>query len=565
MINKILKLRHSVRGVLIFMTNHQKTALISVYDKNGIEKFAKELVDLGWKIVSSGGTAKHLVESGIPVTDVADITGMPAILSHRVATLHPKIHGGLLALDTPLHLAELEKWEIPWIDMVCVDFYPLEDEIKKDTATKESVIEKTDIGGPTMVRASAKGGRITICDPSDRMKVIEWLKGGEQDKENFLNNLRSKAEILISRYTAISGGYHSAGFYKGLTLERVAECAYGENAWQKPAYLNKRIGNSDVLALNEWKNIAGSAPSFNNWCDIDRMIQTITHIGAGFEKNFNKVPFVAIGVKHGNPCGASFADTKEEAVSKMLQGDLRAIFGGSIILNFPVDESVAEDLIHKHMKEGRRLLDVVCAPSFTEEAVEILSRKKGKCRLMVNPNIELAGLNSLDTHKRYRYVRGGFLEQPNYTFVPVVNNKDIVLAWAIGSTSNSNTISIVKDGRLVGNGVGQQDRVGAAKLALLRADDAETSIYALTQEYPASQRHHSQEHKIEADLSNAVAYSDSFFPFPDAVEVLIDRGIKTIFTTSGSVNDETIITLCKNKGVEFITLPDSEARGFHQH
>jgi phosphoribosylaminoimidazolecarboxamide formyltransferase/IMP cyclohydrolase len=239
-----------------------------------------------------------------------------------------------------------------------------------------------------------------------------------------------------------------------------------------------------------------------------------------------------------------------EAIDKMLQGDLRAIFGGSVMLNFNVDEKVAEELIHKFSPEGvRRLLDIVAAPSFSPEAIDILSRKKGKCRLLANPAILKAGLSSLDSAKRFRYVRGGFMEQPNYTFLPAIASatagvpentlRDIILAWAIGCTSNSNTITLVKDGQLLGNGVGQQDRVGAANLAILRAGDK--------------------------DLNGAVAYSDSFFPFPDAPEVLINRGIKTIFSTSGSVNDDKTIELCKAKNVNLILLPDSEGRGFYQH
>ena len=546
----------------------QKTALISVYNKTGIEKFAKELVDLGWKIISSGGTAKALIDAKIPVTDVAEITGMPAILSHRVATLHPKIHGGLLALNIPEHLAELEKYEIPWIDLVCADFYPLEEEIAKQTSFPlgrieeglKLVLEKTDIGGPTMIRSGAKGRRITICDIEDRIKVIEWLKAGEPEREEFLNKLAAKAEAVIARYCSLSGEFHSEGVYKGIFGKKNFECAYGENAYQKPASLYQNLNGNNNLAIHNWQLVAGSPMSYNNFCDLDRMMQTITHIGAGFEKNFGKVPNIAIGAKHGNACGASFSENEIEAIDKMLLGDLRAIFGGSIMLNFPVDEKIAEELIHKFCepKENpmRRLLDVVAAPFFTKEAIEILSRKKGKCRLLVNKNIEKAGLNSLDISKRFRYVRGGFLEQPNYTFVPELNPslflplsgeekiQNLILAWAIGSTSNSNTITLVKDGRLMGNGVGQQDRVGAAKLAILRADDANNS---------------------KADLENAVAYSDSFFPFPDAVEVLINRGIKTIFSTSGSINDEKIIELCKSKGVELIMLPDSEARGFYQH
>jgi phosphoribosylaminoimidazolecarboxamide formyltransferase/IMP cyclohydrolase len=291
------------------------------------------------------------------------------------------------------------------------------------------------------------------------------------------------------------------------------------------------------------------------------MMQTMTHIGAGFEKNFNQVPCVAIGAKHGNACGVGVDEKNElEAVDKMLVGDLRAIFGGSVMLNFPVNEKIAEELIHKFTAEGvRRLLDVVAAPSFTPEAIEILSRKKGKCRLLVNPAILKAGLSSLDSEKRFRYVRGGFLTQPNYTFVPELKNEEMVLAWAIGCTSNSNTITLVKDGRLYGNGVGQQDRVGAAKLAILRADDAavlNNLVVGAPLGAPTTK---------SADLENATAYSDSFFPFPDAVEVLINRGIKNIFSTSGSVNDEKIIELCKSKGVNLVLMPDAEARGFYQH
>lgn len=547
-------------------TNRQKVALISVYNKEGISDFAKSLVDLGWKIISSGGTAKHLKDAGIIVTDVEEITGMPAILSHRVVTLHPKIHGGLLALDTPEHQAELEKYGIPWIDMVCVDLYPLEEEISKSDATRASVIEKTDIGGPTMLRSAAKGGRIVVSNVDDRQKVLEWLKAGEPDRENFLNSLLAKTEIIIARYCLLSAKYHSDGGYRGLLGEKKIECAYGENAYQKPASLYKNLNKNygeDTLSIHNWQLVAGSPMSYNNICDVDRMMQTMTHIGAGFEKNFSKIPHIAIGAKHGNACGASFADIEMEAVDKMLQGDLRAIFGGSVMLNFKVDEKIAEELIHKFCPEGvRRLLDIIAAPEFTPEAIEILARKKGKCRILVNPHIQNAGINSLDATSRFRYVRGGFLTQPNYSFVPKLDpsrdlpfageegTRDVILAWAIGCTSNSNTITIVKDGRLYGNGVGQQDRVGAAKLAIFRADDAAKFANS----------------KIEkADLENATAYSDSFFPFPDAPETLIGRGIKTIFSTSGSVNDEKIIDLCKTKGVNLILLPDTEARGFYQH
>lgn len=535
-----------------------RTALISVYNKTGIIEFTRELISLDFKILASGGTARYLQDTGLPVEDVASLVGGSAILGHRVVTLSREVHAGLLAQDTPEDRSELKDLKIPFIDLVCSDLYPLEEEIASPNSTRESVIKKTDIGGPTMIRSGAKGGRITICDKEDRDKVLEWLKAGEPNRENFLNNLRAKAEAVISRYCAISAEYHSQGEYKSIFGRKVLECAYGENAYQKPASLYKRgvLDNEDKLATANWQLIAGSPMSYNNICDLDRMMQTMTHIGAGFEKNFGKVSNVALGVKHGNACGAGisqktvFGDFPEdgllgiEAVERMLMGDLRAIFGGSVMLNFPVDEKIAEELIHKYSEENRRLLDIVAAPSFSPEAIEILSRKKGKCRLLANPAILKAGLASLDNQKRFRYVRGGFLTQPNYTFVPEIKDKDVILAWAVGCTSNSNTITIVKDGRLMGNGVGQQDRVGAAKLAIFRADEANNG---------------------KANLTGATAYSDSFFPFPDAVEVLINRGIKTIFSTSGSVNDEKIIELCKAKGVSLIMFPDAEARGFYQH
>ena len=564
-----------------------RTALLSVYDKTGIADFARELVNLGWKIISSGGTAQHLKEAGIPITDVSEITGLPPILSHRVVTLHPKIHGGLLATDTPEHRAELEKYSIPWIDLVCDDLYPLEREIENPENTRESVIEKTDVGGPAFLRSSAKGGRITICDVADRQKVIDWLKAGEPEREKFIGSLRAKAEETVARYASLSAEYHSGGGYKNFFGKRTQELAYGENASQKPAFLYRLHGGSDdPLAIINWKQIEGSPLSYNNICDLDRMVQTMTHIGAGFEKNFDKVPKIAIGAKHGNACGAGIAEVglplnggsptsaTIEAVDKMLQGDLRAIFGGSVMVNFAVDERIAEALIHKYVKDGRRLLDIIAAPSFTPEAVEILARKKGKCRLLQNLAILKAGVSSLDARRRFRYVRGGFLEQPNYTFVPELSKAafdklpkaafDMVLAWAIGSTSNSNTITIAKDGRLLGNGVGQQDRVGAAKLAIWRADEA-ASLANLVLGVPSGTPSTKSKHISEANLEGAVAYSDSFFPFPDAVEVLIQRGIKTIFSTSGSVNDEKIIELCKKKGVNLVMFPDREARGFYQH
>jgi len=252
---------------------------------------------------------------------------------------------------------------------------------------------------------------------------------------------------------------------------------------------------------------------------------------------------------------------------KMIEGDVRAIHGGSVFTNFKIDEEEAETLIHYSMKENaRRLLDTVTAPDFSNIAVEILARKKGKCRVVVNNNLGNLTPDDLDHKERFRFIRDGFLTQSNYTFVPnfsdaiIEGDKDIlkkeniiadlIVAWAIGCTSNSNTITIVRDGKLIGNGVGQQDRVGAAKLAISRADDAASSLYG---------------GNTKANLENSIAYSDSFFPFSDGPKVLTDRGIKIIFATSGSVNDGDVIKSCIEQGATLVLFPDKIARGFAWH
>ncbi len=188
---------------------HQKTALVSVYNKDGIVEFVKDLIDMRWRVIASGGTARVLTEAGLQVTDVASLSGMGPILDHRVVTLVPEIHGGLLAL--PKHFEELESLGIPWIDLVCVDLYPLAEEIKKRTSTRESIIEKTDIGGPTMLRSGAKGLRIVVCDPRDRQRIVKWIKKGEPNKEEVVRCLQGKAEAVVAEYCLRSGVYQLRG------------------------------------------------------------------------------------------------------------------------------------------------------------------------------------------------------------------------------------------------------------------------------------------------------------------------------------------------------------------
>src|ERR1051326_672752 len=370
-----------------------KTALISVYNKEGIVEFAKELVDLGFKILASGGTAKELSSAGIEVTDVASLVGGGAILGHRVVTLSREIHAGLLAKDNEEDRAELKSLNIPFIDLVCVDLYPLSEEIGKigksqvgTEAARERVIEKTDIGGPTMLRSAAKGRRIVICDHEDRKKVIDWLKQGQPDKEFFINKFCAKAEFIVSDYALASARYHSQGNIDGVVAHEVLSLKYGENAWQVPAGLFKNE-IVDELSLANFKLVAGTTPSYNNFADLDRLLQTMTHIAAGFDVNFGSVPKIAVGVKHGNPCGAAIDEAPSSAIQKMLEGDLRAIFGRVVTVNFPIDEKLAEVLLTHKMESGRRLLDGIIAPEFTEGAIEMMKRKGDKCRFLVNRDL----------------------------------------------------------------------------------------------------------------------------------------------------------------------------------
>lgn len=531
------------------MTN-AKCALISVFHKDGIVEFAKELVELGWNIYASGGTAKHLGQSGVAVNDVASLVGGGAMLGHRVVTLSREIHAGLLSRDIEEDVNELAKLSIPRFDLVCVDLYPLEAEINNPNHTRESVVERTDIGGPTMIRSAVKGGRIVICDPRDRQRVIEYLKsetGSDSGSENIIRELGSKGEYIISKYCMTSARYLSEGKYDGIMGRQFAVCRYGENGYQTPAAIFSSEAG-DPLALDRFEIVEGTAPSYNNYCDIDRLLQSMTHIAAGFSLNRGNAPYIAVGGKHGNLCGAAIDSDQTKVITKMLAGDPLSIFGGLIMTNFHIDEKLAELLSGK-------MLDGIIAPSFDPEAIAKLRRKGDKCRFIKNAALLSLNKDSLDKGDRFRYVRGGFLKQPNYTFIldlassDLIKHRDaskeieedLIVAWAIGSTSNSNTITLVKNGQLIGNGVGQQDRVGAAKLAIERAT------------------------RSGHNLKGAAAYSDSFFPFPDAPQTLIDGGIRAILSTSGSVRDNDTIELCKRENTVLYMVPDSKARGFYAH
>lgn len=531
-------------------------ALISVWDKTGIDKFAKELSAMGWKIYASGGTAEVIKKAGVKVIDASELSHGGEILGHRVVTLSREIYAGILADESEEHASELAGLGIPRIDLVCVDMYPLSEEIKSKSSTDGSVIEKTDVGGPTLLHAAAKGRRIVLARPQQRSEVIEWLKQGKPDEAKYRKKLAAIAEYEVADYMVTSANYLGGLNIAGLMSERVAAPNYGENPWQGGAglYLSKHI--DDPLGIGNFELKDGIALSYNNYTDVDRLLQTATHIAAGLERNFQEVPNIALGAKHGNLCGAGIDNDPVKAIEKMLDGDQRAIFGGSVLLNFRITKEAASAIMTYKITKGKRILDIIIAPEVDKDALDLLKRKNGKLRLLINPELAKLSEDSIDTTQRIRHIRGGRLKQDNYTFIYDFNHpdilwagkkaegqqaKDMIVAWAVGSTSNSNTICIVRNGQLLSNGVGQQDRVTSAELALMRAKNAG--------------------HK----LKDACAYSDSFFPFSDGPRMLAEAGVAAIITTRGSVRDEEVAKELSSAGVSLCTLPDSLARGFFGH
>ncbi|HZL07803.1 MAG TPA: hypothetical protein VFC50_01260 [Candidatus Dormibacteraeota bacterium] len=549
-------------------------ALISVYDKSGIEEFARGLAELGWQVYASGGTAKAIQAAGIDVIDIAGLVGGGAILGHRVVTLSREISAGLLADKASQDdLTEMAELKLPIIDLVCVDMYPLEEVIAKPGATEQDVIEQTDMGGPTMLRLAAKGRRVVLSHASQRQLVLDWLKAGKPDEVEFVHGLAARAEYEVARYVLASAKYLGGTDVSGFAARLDSPTKYGENPQQAPAglYADNRIA-ADPLGLDKFEHVQGMERSFINITDIDRLLQTVTHVAAGFSQNFGDVPAIAVGVKHGNACGAAVGKTLVEAVQGMLSGDTRAIFGGVVMINGEIDEAVADTLMRYAMDGDKpRLLDGVIGSGVTKEALELLSRNK--LRVVINPALAELSADSLDKTRRLRPVRGGVLEQPNYDFVPDLSadymqvhgeptdqhKRDLILGWAVGCTSNSNTISIVKDGQLIGNGVGQQDRVGAGQLALTRTTNTLPELEEQGDKLIL---------KVTLDkqkLAGAAAYSDSFFPFPDGPKLLADAGIKAILTSSGSVGDEQVVKTLTDAGVAVAMLPDKLGRGFYMH
>jgi len=539
------------------MATGNKNALLSVFNKEGITEFAKALVKHDYTIYASGGTARHLSEAGVIVQDVAKTIGGGAILDHRVVTISREIAGGLLA-DKEKHIAELEELGFPFLDLVCCDLYPLEDAINDESSTEDDIVAKIDVGGPTMISSGAKGERIVVCSHEDRPSVIEWLENDKPEEKSFLRQLRAKAFWTISKYRGLAAEYFSDGAYKGIFGELHTQLKYGENPQQKEAgfYVTDK---NDPWGLHQFNKVdSEGGTGFVNLTDSGRLVNAYRDIKRGLRANTAlaaNAQTVALGGKHGNPCGGSISATPKDAIEKMIMGDSRALFGGSVLVDAFIDEELATVLL-KTGTDRKNYFNVIIAKGFSDEAKEMLKLKKRACHLF-----ELAAIENVDDQldypepKRIVQVPGGFLLQDPNMFVLDFNadeteahgdvtdqhKLDMLLAWAVMKNSNSNTICLVKEGQLIGNGVGQQDRVSAAELAIKKAKDA------------------------GHDTAGAVAGSDSFFPFPDGPEALIAAGVVGIFSTSGSMRDSETVEVCDKNNVSLVFVSDKVGRSFAGH
>ncbi|MBF7096923.1 bifunctional phosphoribosylaminoimidazolecarboxamide formyltransferase/IMP cyclohydrolase [Alkalibacter mobilis] len=499
-------------------------ALLSVSDKSGILEFAKSLDKLGVEIISTGGTAKLLKDNGIKVMGVSDVTGFPECLDGRVKTLHPKIHGGILAVrDNPEHMARLDELDIKTIDLVVVNLYPFKETISKDDVTLADAIENIDIGGPTMIRAAAKnhGDVAVITDPKDYPEIIRQLEENKSISKDTKYALALKVFEHTASYDAMIADYlkkqiETEPFGKTMTLtfEKVQDMRYGENPHQKAAFY-KEIG-SEKGTLVEAQQLHGKELSYNNINDTDSAIQIL--------KEFHNEPTV-VAVKHANPCGVGSGTHIYEAFKKAYEGDPVSIFGGIIAANKEIDEQTAS-------KISELFIEVLVAPGYSQEALAILKAKK---------NIRILKLENI-AHKYHGYelkkVMGGVLIQDvNHVLLgddlKVVTKRqptakemeDLMFAWKIVKHTKSNAITFAKDKMLVANGPGQVSRIAALNNAARQGGEA---------------------------LIGSVLASDAFFPFPDSVMAAYEAGITAIIQPGGAMKDEESIELCNRYNIAMV-------------
>jgi phosphoribosylaminoimidazolecarboxamide formyltransferase/IMP cyclohydrolase len=508
-----------------------KRALISVSDKTGLLEFARALHDeFHIELISTGGTAKFLRETAkLPVTDVSQVTGFPEMMDGRVKTLHPKVHGGLLALrDNPEHVAAMKEHGIAPIDLVCINFYPFEQTIAKPGVTFDEAIENIDIGGPSMIRSAAKNHRfVLVVTGSERYeRVLGDLRehnGCSCGKHRLKQAQRAFAhtaeyDSLISNYLATAGGVDSAGMV--LNLHKALDLRYGENPHQKATLLVGKQPNEASVAFA--KQLHGKELSYINLLDADGALSAVKEFAA---------PAACI-VKHTTPCGCATADDLPSAFRRAFEGDPLAAFGGIVALNRPIDLPTAEAITAID-----KLLEVIVAPSFEFDALKLLRDRWKNVRLLeVGPVDGRFDAGELHMHK----IVGGYLVQQRDLLGlddanwKVVSDRqptqkewdDLRFAWLVCKHVKSNAIVVAKDQMLLGAGAGQMDRPSAARLAISKAGER---------------------------ARGSVAASDAFFPFPDAPQLLLEAGVTAIIHPGGSLRDKDSLDIVNKAGAAMVT------------
>ena len=506
-------------------------ALISVSDKTGVVEFASQLKQLGWDIIATGGTMKLLRDAGLEIINISDVTGFPEICDGRVKTLHPKVHGALLGRrDLESHRQQLQENGIEYIDLVCVNLYPFKETIAKPDVTMEDAIEHIDIGGPSMLRSAAKNwASVTVvCNPGDYDQIISEIKEhGDTLKETRLQ-LSAKAYTHTAEYDMMIATYmrEQAGLNEKLFLEYDLKqgLRYGENPHQ-PAKFYASL-EPVPFSLSTAEQLNGKELSYNNIQDANAALNIV--------REFGDTPF-CVGLKHMNPCGAAIGKDVVEAWSKAYEADKVSIFGGIVATNCEINAEVAA--LMKPI-----FLEIIMAPSFSEEALQILCTKKNLRILKVDMS------KSNEVHKQYVSMNGGMLVQDQdmttKTLTPemcVTETKpteadmtDLDFAWKLVKHVKSNAILVAKNGMTLGVGAGQMNRVGSAKIAL---EEAEASLKAAGK-----------------DIRNEklVMASDGFFPFDDSVATAAEYGISAIVQPGGSVRDEDSIKKANECGISMI-------------
>lgn len=495
-----------------------KRALISVSNKSGVVDFAKGLEKLGYEIISTGGTYKALAEAGVKVLKVADITGFPEILDGRVKTLHPKIHGGILARRVPDHLQQLEANQIDPIDIVAVNLYPFRETVSKPGVTVEEAIENIDIGGPSMVRSAAKNHEdvIVLVKPEFYGPVLDELQNSGNISKEMRLKLALEAFSHTAAYDAMISAYLAGltgdTFLDNMTVagEKVYDLRYGENPHQKACFYRSMTPGT---SLADARVLNGKELSYNNIVDV----QAAWSLVKEFDQN------ACVIVKHTNPCGTAVGATLEEAYVKAFAADSTSAYGGIIAFNRKVDLATAREA-------AKPFMECIIAPGFEDDALAVFQAKQNLrvLEMEISPAAEL----------QIKSVEGGFVVQESDQGTVTADDlqvvtetaptqaeiEDMLFAWKIVKHVKSNAIVTAKDGVSIGVGAGQMNRVGSAAIAM----------------------------QDEEKCRGAVLASDAFFPFNDTVELAAKHGIKAIIQTGGSIRDQESIDACNRHGIAMV-------------